>query len=109
MTTITNSYIPSDVYQPRGKHPWCANCDTDLHLMVESPAITGKQAGSLAVAVHCSQCRTSRVLDTTPDHVAALPALVPQQQDFTDSTGNRAMTQSSKAPGRTESRITSDH
>jgi hypothetical protein len=75
MTTNTHSYVPRDVYQPRGKRPWCTNCDTDVHLLVESPPVTGRRAGTLAVAVHCSQCRASRVLDTTADHVAALPLL----------------------------------
>ncbi|MET1085920.1 MAG: hypothetical protein ABWY04_02170 [Arthrobacter sp.] len=68
--------------------------------MVESPAITGMQAGSFAVAVHCSQCRVSRVLDTTMDHVAALPA-----RPF-PAAGPHP---SQQAYGRTESRITSDY
>lgn len=67
------SYVPRHVHQPRGKRPWCATCDTDLHLMVEFPGVGGK-AGSFAVAVYCSQCCVSRVLDTTMDHVAALPS-----------------------------------
>ncbi|MFD0045402.1 diacylglycerol/lipid kinase family protein [Pseudarthrobacter scleromae] len=80
MTThAATSYVPRDVHQPRGKRPWCANCDTDQHLMVEFPGITGRQAGSLAVAVHCSQCSVSRVLDTTLDHVAALPSRLSPQ------------------------------
>ncbi|WP_146069196.1 hypothetical protein [Arthrobacter sp. ZGTC412] len=78
MTTASNSYIPWDVHQPRGKRPWCANCDTDQHLAVEFPAVMGRRAGTLAVAVICSQCRQSRVLDTTADHLAALPAGAPR-------------------------------
>ncbi|WP_146069257.1 hypothetical protein [Arthrobacter sp. ZGTC412] len=73
MTTPSSSYVPWDVHQPRGKRPWCANCDTDQHLLVEFPAVTGKRAGTLAVAVGRSQCRHSRVLDTTAGHVAVLP------------------------------------
>lgn len=73
LTTASYSYVPWELHQPRGKHPWCANCDTDLHLVVEFPAVKGRRAGSLAAAVHCSQCCVSRVLDTTADHLAALP------------------------------------
>ncbi|MFB9404969.1 hypothetical protein [Pseudarthrobacter polychromogenes] len=73
-TPAATSYVPREMHQPRGKRPWCANCDTDLHLVVEFPGITGRKAGSIAVAVHCSQCSISRVLDTTLDHVAALPS-----------------------------------
>ncbi|MDQ0618626.1 hypothetical protein [Arthrobacter globiformis] len=73
MTATSNSYIPRDAHQPRGKNPWCANCDTDRHLVAESPAVTGRQAGTLVVAVHCSNCRRSRVLDTTEEHLTALP------------------------------------
>ena len=74
MSTTTNSYVPRDVHQPRGKQPWCPQCDTDLHLQLESPAVASRREGTLAVAVHCSQCRHSRVLETTAEHVAVLPA-----------------------------------
>jgi hypothetical protein len=79
MTIAPNSYLPRDENQPRVKRPWCPECDTDLHLVIESPAVPGRQAGSLAVAVHCSQCRQSRVLDTTEELLAALPALAAKQ------------------------------
>ncbi len=75
LTSLTDTYVPWDVHQPRGKRPWCASCDTDLHLVAEFPAVRGRQSGTLAVAVRCSQCRFSRVVDTTADHVAALPGL----------------------------------
>lgn len=74
MTTASSSYIPRDAHPPRGKRPWCPKCDTDLHLKVESPTVPGRQAGTLAVAVLCSNCRRSRVLDTTAEHLAALSA-----------------------------------
>jgi hypothetical protein len=80
VTTTSNSYVPRDMYQPRGKRPWCAECDTDLHLTAESPAVRGRRTGTLVVAVHCSKCRQSRVLDTTEEHLGALPALSANQE-----------------------------
>lgn len=74
VTITSSSYVPRDTHQPRGKRPWCPTCDTDLHLEVESPTVPGRQAGTLAVAVLCSNCRRSRVLDTTAEHLAALSA-----------------------------------
>jgi hypothetical protein len=73
MSTASSSYVPRDTHQPRGKRPWCANCDTDLHLMAESHAVRGRRTGTLAIAVHCLNCRQSRVLDTTEEHLTALP------------------------------------
>jgi hypothetical protein len=70
MTSTTGTYVPWDVHQPRGKSPWCAHCDTDVHLVVEFPAVGGRRSGTLAVAVHRSQCNFSRVMDTTAAHVA---------------------------------------
>ena len=74
MTTTSSSYVPRGMHEPRGERPWCPTCDTDLHLEVESPTVSGRQAGTLAVAVLCSNCRRSRVLDTTAEHLAALSA-----------------------------------
>jgi hypothetical protein len=73
MTATSNTYIPRDAHQPRGKQPWCAGCDTDVFLSVESPAITDPQTGILAVALFCSNCSLSRVVDTTAEHIGALP------------------------------------
>jgi hypothetical protein len=75
------SYIPADRHQPHGKRPWCPDCDTNLHLVVESPAVMGRRYGSIAVAVRCRNCRQSRVLDTTAQHLAVLPVLTAQQED----------------------------
>jgi hypothetical protein len=45
--------------------------------LVESPAVTDQPTGILAAALHCSNCRQSRVFDTTAEHVAAfLPVQV---------------------------------
>jgi hypothetical protein len=74
MSTPSNTYIPRDAHQPRGKRPWCAACDTDIHLSVESPVVTDRPTGILAVALHCSNCRQSRVFDTTEEHVATFPS-----------------------------------
>ncbi|VXC57083.1 conserved hypothetical protein [Arthrobacter sp. 9AX] len=72
MTTSPSSYLPYDQNQPRGHQPWCPGCDTDVYLIIESPAVQGRQTGTLAVAVRCSNCRQSRVLDTTREHLSAL-------------------------------------
>jgi hypothetical protein len=74
MTTTSNTYIPRNAHQPRGKQPWCPGCDTDVHLLVESPAVTDGRTGILAVALHCSKCRVSRVVDTTAEYIATVPA-----------------------------------
>jgi hypothetical protein len=57
-----------------------ARCDTDAHLLVESPAVPGRLAGILAVAVNCSMCRRSRVLETTAEYIAALPSAHPAKR-----------------------------
>ncbi|MDQ1052942.1 RNase P subunit RPR2 [Arthrobacter sp. SORGH_AS 212] len=72
-TAPTGSYIPRHAHQPRGKRLWCPTCDNDLHLEVESPTISGRQEDTLAVAILCPNCHKSRVLDTTAEHLAALP------------------------------------
>jgi hypothetical protein len=87
MTTTSSTYIPRDIHQPRGKQPWCGVCDTDIHLSVESPAVTDRQTGILAVALHCSNCRQSRVFDTTAEHVAAFPPLVEPHRNLIHHQG----------------------
>ena len=77
MTTTTHSYIPRDVHQSRGQHPWCPTCDTDRHLFVESPAVPTRQADTLAVAIRCSKYHRSKVLETTAAHLAALAPAAP--------------------------------
>lgn len=74
MTTISSTYLPRDAHQPRGKKPWCAACDTDLHLVVDSIAVMDRQRETLAVAFNCSKCGGSRVLSTTAGFVAAILA-----------------------------------
>ena len=74
MAGTPGSYTPLAVHQPRGQQPWCAGCDTDLHLVLESPAIPGRVTGTVAAALRCSNCRQSRVFDTTAQHLAALTA-----------------------------------
>jgi hypothetical protein len=73
MTTASHTYIPRGAHQPRGKHPWCAACDTEVHLLIESEAITDGRTGILAVALHCSKCRMSRVFDTSAEYIATVP------------------------------------
>jgi hypothetical protein len=73
-TPAAGNYIPRHAHQPRGKRPWCPTCDNDVHLEIASPTVSGPQVGTLTVAVLCSNCRRSRVLDTTAEHLAALPA-----------------------------------
>ena len=77
LTEASNSYVPRHDLQPRGTYPWCAHCDTDSHLFADSPAVPNRGAATVAVAVHCSRCRRSRVLETTAAHLAALPAHAP--------------------------------
>lgn len=74
MTTTSSSYVPRGMHEPRGERPWCPTCDTDLHLELDSPSVPGRKAGTLAVAVLCSSCRRSRVVNTTAEHLAALSA-----------------------------------
>lgn len=87
MTTASSSYVPCHAHQPRGKRPWCPTCDTDLHLEVESPAVPGRQDDTLVVAVLCSKCGRSRVLDTTAEHVAALAAHLAKPKDMIHNSG----------------------
>lgn len=80
--------MPSHADQPKGKRPWCPNCDTDLHLKVESPAVPGRQPDALAVAVRCAECRRSRVLDTTAEHLAALATYLTKRVDTLHHSGD---------------------
>ncbi len=76
---IPGTYIPRAWHQPRGKRPWCAGCDTDAFLSIETPAVTDRQTGILAVALHCAKCRLSKVFDTTAEYVGIL-ALSPENE-----------------------------
>lgn len=81
MSTTSNSYVPRGAHQPRGKRPWCATCNINQHLMVESPAVTEPRTDTLVVAVRCSLCGRSRVLETTAEHVGAVTAHEAAHQD----------------------------
>ena len=74
MSTISSTYLPRDAHQPRGKQPWCAPCDTDLHLVADSIAVMDRRRETLAVAFNCAKCGGSRVLSTTAGFVAAVLA-----------------------------------
>lgn len=74
MSTISSTYLPLDAHQPRGKQPWCATCDTDVHLVVDSIAIMDRRRETLAAAVNCSKCGGARVLSTTAGFVSAVQA-----------------------------------
>ncbi|WP_265978131.1 hypothetical protein [Arthrobacter sp. MI7-26] len=69
-----NTYLPLEAHQPRGKQPWCATCDTDAHLVVDSIAIMDHRRETLAVAFNCAKCGDARVLSTTAGFVAAVQA-----------------------------------
>ncbi|MBT2567131.1 hypothetical protein J7I84_11620 [Arthrobacter sp. ISL-85] len=100
VTPASYSYVPRHTLQPHGKHPWCAQCDTDFHLVVDSPAVQNPRASTIAVAVHCSQCSRSRVLETTAEYVAALPSqdLGPRETPrSTPQMTNNACTQPTSA------------
>ncbi|MDQ0768031.1 hypothetical protein QF031_000780 [Pseudarthrobacter defluvii] len=86
VTPASNSYFPRHALQPRGKHPWCPDCDTDFHLIVDSQAVLNFRSSTIAVAVHCSKCRRSKVLETTAEHVAALPSQTFRPCDIPRST-----------------------
>jgi hypothetical protein len=74
LSTTANTYLPRDAHQPRGSRPWCATCDTDLHLAVDSITVMDRRRETLAVAFNCTNCGGSRVLSTTPGFVAAILA-----------------------------------
>jgi hypothetical protein len=81
LSTISSTYIPRDANQPRGTQPWCATCDTDLHLVVDSIAIMDNRKETLAVAVTCTRCGGARVLSTTAGLVAPVLARSPDKDD----------------------------
>lgn len=72
MSTVSSTYLPLDAHQPRGRRPWCADCDTDQHLLVDSIAMMDRRRETLAAAIHCSKCGASRVLATTAVFIAVL-------------------------------------
>lgn len=73
MSTTSHTYLPRDSHQPRGRRPWCAECDTDRHLLVDSVTTLDAQQKTLAAAITCKKCQGSRVLATTAAFVAAVP------------------------------------
>lgn len=73
------TYLPRDSFQPRGGRPWCADCDTDSYLAVDSVVVLDARKNTLAAAVSCSQCRGSRVLATTSELMAAVLAKASHQ------------------------------
>ena len=68
------SYLPRGALQPRGSLPWCADCDTDEHLLVGSVVVLDARKDTLAADINCSRCKSSRVLATTAAFVAAILA-----------------------------------
>ncbi len=74
MGTISSTYRPLDAHQPRGKQPWCATCDTDVHLVVDSITMMDRHSETLAAAFNCAKCGGARVLSTTAGFVAAVLA-----------------------------------
>lgn len=72
MTVTSGTYRPAAAHQPRGGRPWCANCHTDQHLAAGSVTVLDAREQTLAVAVTCTRCGGSRVLETTKAFAAAL-------------------------------------
>ncbi|HYH76753.1 MAG TPA: hypothetical protein VD841_04535 [Arthrobacter sp.] len=68
------TYLPRDFLQPRGGRPWCATCDTDSFLAVDSMVVLDARKNTLAAAVSCSRCQGSRVLATTSELIASVLA-----------------------------------
>lgn len=73
MSTTSHTYLPRDAHQPRGRRLWCAACNTDQHLLVESVTTLNPQQQTLAAATTCTKCSGSRVMATTAAFVAAVP------------------------------------
>jgi hypothetical protein len=73
MSTTSHTYLPRDSHQPRGRRLWCAECDTDRHLLVDSVTTLNAQQQTLAAAITCTKCQGSRVLATTAAFLAAVP------------------------------------
>lgn len=68
------TYVPRDAHQLRGHRPWCADCDSDDHLLVDTVTDLDRLEETLAVAFNCTRCGGSRVLATTAQFVAAIMA-----------------------------------
>lgn len=81
LSTVTSTYLPRGSHQPRGSRPWCAACDTDRHLLVDSVAVMNRRLETLAVAFNCAKCGGSRVLATTVAFVAAILSLSAERDD----------------------------
>lgn len=72
MTVTSNSYLPREAHQPRGRTPWCATCDTDRHLLVDSVTLMNPRHETLAAAISCTKCSSSHVVATTAAFLAAI-------------------------------------
>jgi hypothetical protein len=72
--TASSTYLPRDAHQPRGNKPWCAACNTDRHLLVDSITVMDPRQETLAAAVNCTRCGSYYVLSTTPVFVAVILA-----------------------------------
>jgi hypothetical protein len=57
-----------------GHRPWCTDCDSDDHLIVDTVTRLNRRQETLAVAFNCTRCGGSRVLATTAPFVAAIMA-----------------------------------
>lgn len=73
MSTTSHEYAPRDAHQHRGRRLWCAECNTDRHLLVDSATTLNAQQQTLAAAITCENCGGSRVLATTAALLAELP------------------------------------
>ena len=73
MSITSNTYLPRDAHQPRGRRPWCASCDTDRHLTADSVTMMNPRQETLAAAISCTQCGNSHVVATTAAFLAAIP------------------------------------
>lgn len=65
MTSPSHTYVPRKAHQPRGGRPWCSTCRTDRHLLAGSVTVLDSRKDTLALAVTCTRCGGSRVLETT--------------------------------------------
>ena len=81
LSTVPSTYLPRGAHQPRGSRPWCAACDTDRHLVVDSVTVLNRRLETLAVAFDCANCGGSRVLATTAAFVAAILARSARHDD----------------------------
>jgi hypothetical protein len=68
------TYVPRDTHQRMGRRPWCTDCDSDYHLLVDTITDLDRRQDTLAVAFNCTRCGGSRVLATTAQFVAAIMA-----------------------------------